>query len=128
MPLRNWLRNAFAVEPEAGLSPTPEERALVDRVVRAVIRRGLSTPAILALQCSHNLNFLAGQTLLFFNPLLGALFNGREIARFAGFLERRGSIEYMCRLIERYEEQGTDSVAAPDKPETRQDAGTGNSQ
>lgn len=96
----DWLKHAFAVEPGGPVVPTEAEAALVSRLARAVVRRGLTSPALLALECSHNLNFFASQALVFFAPLLQLLFNRQEYDTVVGFLERRGSIEYMCRRLE----------------------------
>ncbi len=95
-----WLKHAFAVDPSGPTTPSDAEAALVERMARWVVRRGLATPAIMALDCSHNLNFLASQAMVFFAPIVQIIFSGREYGVFTGFLERRGSIEYMCRRIE----------------------------
>ncbi len=105
MRLGNWLRTAFAVEDDTALQPTPDEARLVDRLCRAIVVRGLRTPAVVALDCSHNLNFLASQTMVFLEPIVTLLFKGDEYARFRGFLARRGSIEYICRRIESFADQ-----------------------
>jgi hypothetical protein len=98
--LRAWLKHAFAVESADQLRPSDEEAALVDRLAQAVVRRGMATPAILALECSRNLNFIASQVLVFFAPVARLIFNRGEYTLFTGFLERRGSIEYLCDRIE----------------------------
>ena len=95
-----WLRHAFAVEPAGSLEPTPAEAALVDRLAQAVVRRGMAMPATMALDCSHNLNFLASQALVFFAPILKVIFNHAEYDTVVRLLERRGSIEYICRRID----------------------------
>lgn len=96
----HWLRHAFAIEPASAFAPTPDEARLVERLAVAVVRRGMATPAIMALECSHNLNFLASQTMVFFAPIFQALFSRTDYAVLTNFLERRGSIEYMSRRIE----------------------------
>jgi len=104
-----WLKHAFAVEPADAFRPSEEEAALVNRLARVVVRRGLTAPALIALECSRNLNFLASQVLMFFAPMVQLLFDSREYTVFTAFLERRGSIEYMCQRIEAI----ADELAAP---------------
>jgi hypothetical protein len=108
--VRHWLRHAFAIESPEALSPRAEEAELVDRLARAVVRRGLQTPAILALECSQNLHFLASQTLVFFAPIMQILFNREQYAALTQFLERRGSLEYVCRRIEFFVEAGPSAI------------------
>ena len=55
---------------------------------------------------SRPLNFLAANAVLhFFSPILSALLTGDEHKRFAEFLERRGSIDFLCRRIEQLQRQ-----------------------
>lgn len=96
-----WLRNAFAVEPPGSLRPTDEERRLIDQLVERIVRRGLSAPALLLLACNRPLNFIGGQLLLFVAPAAEVLFPKQSYRTLANFLQRRGSIEYFCRQIER---------------------------
>ncbi len=95
-----WLKHAFAVESGAEFEPTEHEQALVDRLARAIARRGLVTPALFGLECSHNLNFLASQALVFAQPVAQLVFSPDEYQTFARFLDRRGSVEYFCRRLE----------------------------
>jgi len=95
-----WLRHAFAIEPPGPAEPTPAERAIVERVCAEVVRRRMTAPALLFLESCRPLNFVGGQALQFFAPLLSAITYGENPTRFAAFLERRGSIEYLCRRIQ----------------------------
>jgi hypothetical protein len=115
--LTGWLKHAFEVDPPGPAEPSAEERDLIDRLARAVVRRGMTTPAILALECSRNLNFIASQVLVFFAPLVKLIFNRREYSIFTGFLERRGSIPYLCDRIEEFQalrENGADGNSSPE--------------
>ncbi len=113
-----WLRHAFAVESADTFRITPEERAAADRLLRAVVRRGLGTPALLMLECSRPLNFVASQFLLFVGPVAELIFDRREYRLFVGLLERRGSIEYLCGRIEQLlqEPPGREPAARDEEP------------
>ncbi len=98
--MKEWLRNAFAVEGRRLPELTDEQRAMVERLAREVVRRKLGTPAIAFLEMSHPLNSVGASALHFFTPLLSVLFDVEGCRRFAEFLEKRGSIEVICRRIE----------------------------
>lgn len=95
-----WLKHAFAVDPPGPAEPTPEQKPAVDKVCAEVVRRHLTTPALLFLESSRPLNFLGSQSMHFFMPFLSVLTDTRGPKHFAEFLSQRGSIDYLCRRIE----------------------------
>ena len=95
------LKHAFAVEPSGATEPTEDERQLVNRLCRAIVRRGLTSPALIALECSRPLNFIGSQFLLFVAPIAEIIFPRDKYRTLIRFLERRGSIEYTCQQLER---------------------------
>ncbi|HEY3245918.1 MAG TPA: hypothetical protein VGM03_21460 [Phycisphaerae bacterium] len=108
--MRNWLRHAFAVEPPGPAEPDDAERAAVDRIVLEIGRRGLITPALLFLETGRNLNYVGAALLHYVGPFATALLNPQHYQAFATFLERRGSIDYLCGRLESWR-------AEPDAPE-----------
>lgn len=98
-----WLKHAFAVESEKSMAPTDEQRAVVDMLCRQIVRRRLTTPALLFLEMSRPLNYLGAQAMHFFTPLVSAVADAAATEHFARFLERRGSIDFLCRRIEELE-------------------------
>ena len=95
---RAWWSHAFAIEgAEEGLDP--EERALVERLARFVVRRRMSTPALMILESGRPLNFLGSQVLAFFGPFLKLVFSEDEYDRFVRLLERRRSIGWIIDAI-----------------------------
>jgi hypothetical protein len=105
--LKRSFAHAFAVEQPGVPEPSPEERAAVDRVCEAVVRRRMATPALTFLHMTHPLNFVAAQVLHFFQPIVSGLIDTTGYGHFAAFLERRGSIEYICRRLETLEARMT---------------------
>ncbi|HDH99802.1 MAG TPA: hypothetical protein ENF74_02295, partial [Firmicutes bacterium] len=61
------LRSAFSVEEE---ELSEEELALVEKVARAVARRGLATPALMFLESVRPLNFIGSQAMIFLEPMV----------------------------------------------------------
>ncbi len=108
----DWLRHAFAVEKAEDFVPTPEQRELVDKLVREVIRRRLVAPALVTLEMSRPLNFLSSQTLHFFNPMITAVTNSITSTHLADMLEHRGSIEYLIQELENAERKHDTAISS----------------
>ena len=96
----DWLKHAFAVEPAGPVQPTDAQRAVIDRVCRAVVARGLATPALIFLESVRPLNYVSSQTLHFFQPVLSVVADQAACRDLADFLEHRGSVDYLCQRIE----------------------------
>jgi hypothetical protein len=96
----DWLKHAFAIEPEEPLEPTEAQKVVVDRLCRHVVERGLAAPALVFLESVRPLNYVTSQTLQFFAPALSAVADAQACRDVADFLEHRGSIDYLCRRIE----------------------------
>jgi len=110
-----WLKHAFAVDPPGPAEPTPAQKRVVDQVCREIVRRHLSTPALLFLEMSRPLNFIGSQALHFFQPFFSVLTDSAGPKQFAEFLEQRGSIDYICRRIEDLEAEATEQEQANDE-------------
>ena len=96
----DWLKHAFAIEREGPVEPTEAQKAVVDRLCRQVVERGLETPALVFLESVRPLNYVSSQALTFFSPILSAVADGPACQDLAEFLEKRGSVDYLCRRIE----------------------------
>ncbi len=109
MSWRDELKNAFAVEKPGPAEPNDRQRELVDKVCKAVARRQMVMPALMGLEMSRPLNFVAAQVMHFFGPIVSVVLDGPSIAEFASFLEQRGSVEYLCRRLEHWSQIGPDT-------------------
>ena len=105
----NWLKHAFAVEPPGPVEPSPAQAAVIDAVCREIARRGMTLPAQMVLDSSAPLSYLAGQSLRFFEPFLGAVLDPASVREFAGFLEKRGAVEYIAKRLEAMNTQTLES-------------------
>jgi len=97
------LKHAFAIETPNSIDPTDRQREIVDSLCRSVVRRQLTSPALLALEMSRPLNYVTAQTLHFLTPLLSVVTGGESQTELAHFLEQRGSVDYICKRIEELE-------------------------
>jgi hypothetical protein len=107
-----WLKHAFAIEPDGAFTTTEAQRTIVDKICRQIVARELTTPALVFLESVRPLNYVSAQTLQFFTPILSVVADADSCNEFALFLERRGSIEFLCARLEELERQR----ANPDLP------------
>jgi hypothetical protein len=107
MSWREQFKHAFAIE-QGAVEPNDRQVELVDKVCKAVVRRGLIVPALLALEMCRPLNYVASQAMHFFRPIVSVILDGPSIGEFASFLEQRGSIEYLCQRLEHWNQVGPD--------------------
>ena len=96
----DWLRHAFAIEDPGVVELAESERELIDRVCAEVVRRRLTTPALLMLEINRPLNYVSAQALHFFEPIVSVLTDTEGYRGFARFLEHRGSIDHLVARIE----------------------------
>ena len=106
-----WLKRAFAVDPPGPIKPTEEEQQIIDRLSRAIVRRGLAAPALMFLECSHPFNYVASQFLVFVAPVAQLIFDKSQYQILVKMLEKRGSIEAVCRRIEEFDAAPTQRAA-----------------
>ncbi len=101
----SWWQHAFAVEPAGPLEPTPEQRAVIDTICRAIVRRQMQMPAILFLESSKPMGPLAAQSLLMMQPWLELVADRRQLDVLAKFLDHRRSFDYLSQRLEELSQQ-----------------------
>jgi hypothetical protein len=77
-----------------------EDDALLDRIASAVVRFGMSVPAIFLLESSKPLNFVGSQFLHFLSPIVHTVLRADDLDRLALLMERRETAEELIRRIE----------------------------
>lgn len=82
---------------------SPDEDAVLEKLARKVIQRGMAIPAILFLESVKPLNFITSQVLVFFEPIVQTVFNFKDYDNFRTALEKRQSIEILLLKIEEYD-------------------------
>ena len=105
--LTSTLRHAFAVEPSGPAEPTPDERAALDPLLAEIRRRGLVAPAVIFLESCAPLNTVGAQALHFMQPFATAVLDPVRYATLSRYLERRGSIEWVVRELQRSREEAS---------------------
>ncbi|MEY4832493.1 MAG: hypothetical protein RL527_706 [Planctomycetota bacterium] len=100
---RNWreaLRHAFAVEPPGPATLNDAEAAVVARIADEVVRRGMTAPALLALESFRPLNAIGANAMHALTPFVQVVADPKAFSTLAELLERRGSVEAICLAIE----------------------------
>jgi acyl-CoA reductase-like NAD-dependent aldehyde dehydrogenase len=86
---------------------------MLDRLAQRVVELHLELPAILTLETGKPLSLLAGQTLVFFEPIVQSLFPWSDYRRFAQVIERREAVEALIQRIERRADEAQAARRAP---------------
>ncbi|MFN7019340.1 MAG: hypothetical protein ACK4RG_08740 [Fimbriimonadales bacterium] len=78
-----------------------QKQELIDALAHQVVKRGLSSPAILFLELHKPLAFIGSQAAIVFSPFLAPFFGFDKVDLYTQLLSERENWE---RLIERIEE------------------------
>jgi hypothetical protein len=109
-----WFKHAFAIEAPGCTIPTEAQRAIIEKLCREVVRRRMTTPALMTLEMGRPLNYVSAQLLHFFQPMLSFLANAADYQAFTEFLEQRGSIDYIVQRLETLNQEASTSSHATD--------------
>ena len=121
---KSWFAHAFAVEKPGDIEPTPAQIAIVDRLCSEIVRRGMATPALMALEMSRPLNMLSASAMHLLQPIIAVVTDTRSYEAFAQFLEHRGSIEFLCARIEHFQAHGSGASETGGETKRRRDEET----
>ncbi|MCY4404071.1 MAG: hypothetical protein OXD54_16020 [Candidatus Poribacteria bacterium] len=83
--------------------PESEQQELLENLAHWIVRRSLTTPAILLIETGKPLNFLGSQLLLALSPFVQAFFKGDKYHKLALILEKDENVELLLQLIEKSE-------------------------
>ena len=97
--VRAELSHAFSTKSGAEVL-TIDDLALLERVADAVVKRGMTAPAMVFLESLGPMNFLGSQALYFLTPIVEWAFNAKEVEQVARLLERRDTISRLITIID----------------------------
>ncbi len=100
-----WFKHAFDVGNSSEIEPNEIQKNALDKLCKGIIRRGLTTPAIMGVEMGRPLNFVGSQTMHFFTPLVSAFVPTESWNAVAEFLEHRGSVDWIRNRIEELENE-----------------------
>jgi len=94
-------------------SDQAQSEQLIEHLAEQISRWRLTMPAILLLQVTRPLSFIASQGLLLCQPLLSFVYDAPRIADYAELLADRATIDRLVARLEE-EERAGDSDAGRD--------------
>lgn len=94
-------------------SDQAQSEQLIEQLAEQISRWRLTMPAILLLQVTRPLSFIASQGLLLCQPLLSFVYDAPRIADYAELLADRATIDRLVARLEE-EERAGDSGAGRD--------------
>lgn len=94
-------------------SDQAQSEQLIEHLAEQISRWRLTMPAILILQVTRPLSFIASQGLLLCQPLLSFVYDAPRIADYAELLADRATIDRLVARLEE-EERAGDSGAGRD--------------
>lgn len=100
------LKHAFATE---AIRLEDGDYALTEKLADYVVKRKMSTPAIMFLESVRPLNFLGNQAMVFFKPILTHFFSKDEYDKISVILERRYVIDILIKEIEKRDKSASSS-------------------
>ncbi|MBC8228831.1 hypothetical protein H8E77_04700 [bacterium] len=80
--------------------PDEEQRRILEKVAKGLVKRGLTAPAIFFLEVCKPLNFLGSQFLIAIAPFVQSLLPLRDYRKFALIIEKDSNVEELITLIE----------------------------
>jgi hypothetical protein len=89
-----------------GQMPSPErQKELLAKIAGQIVKRKLTTPAILFFESVKPLSFVGSQALVFLQPIIQAFLNRREYDEITLMMEERENVEKLLLEIENQEAQ-----------------------
>ena len=104
--MKDSIKHAFDLGETNKFLPNERQKIIAEKVCREVVKRHLSMPATILLETFRPLNFIGSQLMHFFQPIISAVLTGDGYIEFSRFLEKRGSVDYLCRRINEIEAEG----------------------
>jgi len=78
-----------------------EDDALFEKLARFVVRKKMTTPAILFLESSKPLSFIGSQFLIVLGPLVKIFFDLKEYDQIVSLMEKRDNVELLIQKLEK---------------------------
>lgn len=83
-----------------GKSGQEQSEQLLEQLSHRICRWRLALPAIVFLQVTRPLSFIASQTLLLCQPLISAFYEAPQIASYADLLADRANLDRLVAQLE----------------------------
>lgn len=85
--------------------PADRREEILTKIARKTVDLRLTPLAILMLEANKPLSFIGSQLMIFFQPVVTAIFPFTQYEEITALLEDRANIERLIRTIEKMEEE-----------------------
>ena len=103
------FKDAFALHPEGDKPKLSEKQTeLLDKLAKKVIEYRMTVPAIMFLETVKPLSYIGSQTMVFFEPMVKAVFNVAEYDEIRILMEDRRNVEELLGRIEKFDREALD--------------------
>lgn len=92
--------------------PEEKKNEIIDKLARGIVNRQMAVPAIMFLESIKPMNFIASQLMVFFEPVILALFTVSNYREISLVFEERGSVEKIIQRIEYFENESKSNKKA----------------
>ncbi|RKY05581.1 hypothetical protein DRP77_00555 [Candidatus Poribacteria bacterium] len=99
-----WRSDAGLISPDD--IPEEERDRIIEAVAREIVKRGFTTPALLFIELSKPVNFIASQLLVALDPLVSSVLTSSDYRKFSLLMEDDENIERLLQAIERISAEG----------------------
>ena len=82
-----------------------QQRKVLARVLKFIIQRRMTAPALFVLESTKPLSFLAAQSLIVFEPIIRTILPLSDYEVLTAAIEDRENIEWMIQQLEAVEEK-----------------------
>ncbi len=107
------FKDAFALHPEGEKPKLTERQAeLLDKLAQKVVGYRMTVPAIMFLETVKPLSYVGSQTMVFFEPMVKAVFNIAEYDEIRLLMEDRRNVEELLVRIEKFDREALDKEKA----------------
>lgn len=133
--IKGWLAHAFAVDKFDESSLSEDEKDVLDRLAKQIVKKQMVTPAMILIESNRHMNFLGSQLLVMaepaldlaepmLNPILkkfGMYIPVEEIPKLQAALEKRFSVEFLMQRLEHHSANQAQNVApSQDKDQSQE--------
>jgi hypothetical protein len=100
------FKDAFALHPEGEKPKLSEKQSeLLDKLAQKVVSYRMTVPAIMFLETAKPLSYIGSQTMVFFEPMVKAVFNIAEYDEIRIMMEDRRNVDELLVRIERFDRE-----------------------
>jgi len=82
---------------------TPEQDEVLEKVAKKVVEKRMTVPALMFIESVKPLNFIGSQVMVFFEPIVQALFDFKSYNIFREIIEERDNVEILMQKIEKHD-------------------------